>query len=100
MLSFKGQITLFKISFRKAHIVWMRIGYVIYVDLLFWRIMAHCKLILGSLAPLRSFLYAPLTYSSCTPDILFMQWPGFCLFSIVQSPTTYTWSKTASSILF
>lgn len=58
MLSFKGQITLFKIWFRKGHIVWMTAGYGIYIDLLFWRIMTHCKLVWGSLAPLCSFLHA------------------------------------------
>lgn len=72
-----------------------------YVHVLFWRTVTHCKLVWGFLLALCSFLYALLTYSSCTPEILFMQWPGFCLFlNIVQSPTTYTWSKIASSILF
>lgn len=63
--------------------------------------MTHGKLVWGSLLSLCSFLHALLTYFSYTPEILFIQWPGFCLFlNIVQSLTTYTWSKIASSILF
>lgn len=43
-------IIVFKIWFRACHIAWMLIRYVVYIDLLFWKVVTHCKIVWVPLA--------------------------------------------------
>lgn len=43
-------IIVFKIWFRACHIAWMLIRYVVYIGLLFWRVVTHCKMVWVPLA--------------------------------------------------